>query len=269
MHPIERLRYVARAEGAEPSLLVREAAAALAGVAENPAALVTACRRLVDRHLAAGPMWWLAARMLAAHEPIAEAWQAAVDLEADPTGAVLAAQVPAGATVVVLGWPELAGDALRRRGDVAVLVVDTPEESAGLARRLRASGVDATEVPPAGLGSAVTEAGLVLVEAWALGPGGLVAERGSRAAAAVARTASPPVAVWAVAGVGRVLPGRLWEALAGRLEATGEEPWDRAHEVMLTELVDQVVGPGGLGSPANAWHRADCPVPAELLRPMA
>lgn len=268
MHPIERLRYVARAEGAGPSLLVQEAAGALAGLGANPAALVTACRRLIDRHVAVGPMWWLAARALGAPDPVAEAWQVADDLEADPTGAVLAAQLPAGATVVVVDWPELAGDALRRRGDLRVLVIDTTGEGSGLARRLRASGVEASEVSPAGLGAAVMQADLVLVEAWALGPGGLVGERGSRAAAAVARTANPPVAVWAVAGVGRVLPGRLWEALAGRLEASGTQPWDVGQEVMPIELVDQVVGPDGLGPAADAWHRADCPVPAELLRPM-
>ncbi|MGH9208547.1 MAG: hypothetical protein ACRD1G_18670, partial [Acidimicrobiales bacterium] len=65
MHPIERLRYVARADGAGPSALVRAAAGALAGFSGEPVALVTACRRLVDRHPAVGPMWWLAARVMA------------------------------------------------------------------------------------------------------------------------------------------------------------------------------------------------------------
>ncbi len=267
MHPIERLRHVARAEGAAPSLLAREAAEALAGVAGDPATLVTACRRLVDRHVAVGPMWWLAARALAAAEPTAEIWQALDDLDGDPTAAVLAASLPAGATVVVVGWPQLAGDALRRRGDLAVLVVDTVGDGSGLVRRLVAAGLDATEVPPAGLGPATTEAAVVLVEAWALGPGGLVAECGSRAAAAVARTASPSVAVWAVAGVGRVLPARLWETVVSRLETTGTRPWERSHEVVPIELVDQVVGPAGPEDPGDAWRRADCPVPPELLRP--
>lgn len=268
MHPIERLRWVARAEGAGPSLLAREAAEALAGLAGDPAALVTACRRLVDRHPAVAPMWWLAARTLAGAEPLAEAWQAANDLEADPTPAGLAAQLPAEAVVVVLGWPEQAAEALRRRGDLTVRVVDTLGEGSGLVRRLLTSGVDASEVSPAGLGPAAAEASLVLIEVWALGPGGLVAECGSRAAAAVARSATPPVAVWAVAGVGRVLPARLWDALVSRLDAGVEQPWDRPQELVPTELVDQVVGPEGLVAAAEAWRRADCPVPAELLRPM-
>src|SRR5437660_12821098 len=99
MHPIERLRYVARADGAGPSLLVREAAGALAGFADDPAALVTACRRLVDRHPTAGPMWWLAARVLAADDPGMEAWSSAQVLDDDVTPSVLADHLPADATV--------------------------------------------------------------------------------------------------------------------------------------------------------------------------
>src|SRR5215213_4877403 len=64
VHPIERLRYVARAGGLDLVELVQDAALALSGFADDPAALVTACRSLVDRHPAAGPVWWLAARVL-------------------------------------------------------------------------------------------------------------------------------------------------------------------------------------------------------------
>ena len=75
MHPIERLRLVARA-GAEgrSALLAREAATALAMFSDDPAGLVTACRRLVDRHPTSGPMWWLAARVLVSSDPGGEAW---------------------------------------------------------------------------------------------------------------------------------------------------------------------------------------------------
>lgn len=171
MHPIERLRYVARAGGAPPSSLVREAAGALGAFADEPAALVTACRRLVDRHPHVGAMWWLASRMLSVPDPAREAWRVADELDADPTAATLAAQLPEGATVVVLGWPEAVGSALRRRGDLEVLLVDTLGEGASLARRLRTAGGEVAEVPEAGLGSAVASAELVLVEALAMGAG--------------------------------------------------------------------------------------------------
>ncbi|MGH9065111.1 MAG: hypothetical protein ACRD0L_14285 [Acidimicrobiales bacterium] len=279
MHPIERLRYVARAGGAPPSSLVREAAGALAGFADEPAALVTACRRLVDRHPQVGPMWWLASRMLSASDPTAEAWRSADELDGDPTAGCLAAELPESAAVVVLGWPELVGSALRRRGDLAVFLVDALGDGSGLARRLRSGGGDVVDIPEAGLAQAVSSADVVLVEALALGRGrrdgseprdgphdGAVAVAGSWAAAAVARSAGVPM--WLVAGVGRVLPARLWEAMARRLDDDPDEPWDRAWEVLPLDLVDQVVGPAGPESADDALRRADCPVVPELLRPM-
>jgi hypothetical protein len=256
MHPIERLRHVARAEGAGASLLVREAAGALAGFGSDPPGMVTACRRLVGRHPAVGPMWWLAARVLAAGEPVAAAWRSADDLDSDATAHSLAADLPDDATVVVIGWPELCADALRRRADLEVLAVDCAGEGAGLARRLRGAGVDALDVPDAGLGAAVAESDLVLLEANALGPDACVAAAGSRAAASVARLAGTPV--WVVAGVGRALPPALWDALVERLRADQSEPWDRIDELVPLDLVDEVVG---LRDP-------DCAVAPELLKPL-
>ncbi len=61
MHPIERLRYVARASGGDQRMLVRETAGALRGLGFDPAGLVVACRRIVERHPNSGPMWWLCA----------------------------------------------------------------------------------------------------------------------------------------------------------------------------------------------------------------
>ncbi|HZD64488.1 MAG TPA: hypothetical protein VE152_00145 [Acidimicrobiales bacterium] len=266
MHPIERLRFVARAGGAPPSSLVREAAGALAGLAEDQAALVTACRRLIDRHPQIGPMWWLAARVLSAPDPKAEMWRVIDELDGDPTGGVLAANLPDGAAVVILGWPELVGSAIRHRADLGVLLVDTLGEGSALARRLRSSGGDVVEVPEAGLGAAVGSAALVLVEALAMGEDGAVAVAGSWAAAAVARSAGVPT--WLVAGVGRVLPVRLWEAVSRRLDEDADEPWDRAFDVVPLDLVDRVVGPAGVEDPGRALGRADCPIVPELLRPM-
>jgi hypothetical protein len=266
VHPIERLRYVARAEGVGPSLLVRESAEALAGFADDPAGMVTACRRLVDRHASVGPVWWLAARVLGAGEQRAEAWRAAEEMESDPTPEALAALLPDDATVVVLGWPEQVAEAVRRRGDLEVLVVDCAGEGAGLSRRLRGVGIDTLDVPDTGIAAAVGEADLVLLEASAVGPTGLVAASGSHAADAVARQAGTPV--WLAAGAGRVLPGRLWEALVSRLAMGDAEPWERLDEVAPLALVDHVVGPRGAEAPEDTVRRADCPVAPELLKPL-
>lgn len=264
MHPIERLRYVARAgSGAGPSLLVREAAAALASIGSDPAGMVTGCRRLISRHPGAGPLWWLSARVLHAADPVAEAWRAAAEVDEDPTDGVLAAHLPDDTTVTVLGWPELASEALKRRGDIEPLVVESGGDGYDLVRRLTHYDVDAVAVPEAGLGAAVAESGLVLLEASALGPEAFVAPLGSMAAAAVARTLGRPV--WVVAGVGRVLPGRLFEALVHQLTAD-DDPWDLADELVPLSLADAVVGPDGPEQPAEAVKRADCPIAPELLK---
>src|SRR5437870_11931458 len=103
MHPIERLRMVARAAGEGPALVAQEAAAALAAFADDPAGLVTACRRLVDRQPTSGPISWLAARVLCAGDPVAEAYRAAGELDRDPTSGTLASDLPDAAVALLVG----------------------------------------------------------------------------------------------------------------------------------------------------------------------
>ena len=124
MHPIERLRYVARARGADAESLVRETAGALRGLGLDTAGLVVACRRIVERHPTCGPLWWLCARMLTSADPMAAARAAIEEIERDPTVDRIVAEIPDGATVVTVGWPDLTAMALARRGDVRVLAVD-------------------------------------------------------------------------------------------------------------------------------------------------
>lgn len=263
MHPIERLRMVARAEREAPALLAREAAAALGSFAGEPAALVTACRRLVDRQPTCGPVWWVASRVLAASDPAEEAWRAGNDIARDRTAARLAAALPEDTTVVVLGWPEQTSEALVRRGDARVLVVDAMDEGASLAGWLRRADSDAEVVPESGVAAAVADSGLVLVEATAMGPTGLVAVSGSAAAAAVARAIGVPV--WATAGEGRWLPQQLWSAVVDRITARGPI-WDQPEEIVPLEWIDVVAGPSGVGPVAEVLDRATCPPAPELVR---
>jgi hypothetical protein len=264
MHPIERLRMVARAGREEATLLGRESASALAAFADEPATLVTACRRLVDRQPTCGPVWWVAARVLSAADPRREAWHAGDDLCRDATSSALAAALPDDATVVVLGWPEKAAEALARRGDVHVLVVDALEEGSALAGWLQRTGCDVELVPESGVAAAVAVSSLALVEATALGPTGCIALSGSAAAAAVGRQAGVPV--WAVAGEGRVLPAALWEEVARRMQLGGS-PWAEVEEVVPLDWVDAVAGPDGLVSVEDALARPTCPPAPELVGP--
>lgn len=266
MHPIEHLRYVARAEGADPGVVALEAAGALAAIARSqPAGLVPACRRLIDRHVEAGPLWWLSARMLRSDDPVAAARDSSRELEEDPTSGQLADLLPDDETVLVVGWPDQAARALRGRGDVEVLVVESSGEGSRFARRLRDAGGQVSLVPEEGAARAAMVAGVVLVEALAAGPGGLVAAPGSLAAAAVA--AYQQVPVWGIAGAGRVLPGQLWDALVERLDGSGEEPWDRPVEVVPAGMVTRLVGPAGPVDTDEGLRAATCPAAPELFRP--
>jgi hypothetical protein len=265
MHPIEHLRYVARSGGADPDLLAREAASALADVARlEPPGLLPACRRLIERHLTAGPMWWLSARMLAADDPTVAARLAVSELDHDMTARHLAMALPDAVTALLVDWPELCATALRSRGDVEALIVNSAGGGAALARRLRDLGSDASVVPESGTGAAAAVCDLVLVEAVAAGSSGVLAAPGSLAAAAVASYRAG--SVWAVIGVGRVLPERLWDSLLSRLDASGEEPWDRDVELVPAALLSQVVGPEGVTDVDAGLRQATCPAAPELFR---
>jgi hypothetical protein len=267
VHPFERLRQAARADGEDPARVARYAAGALAGIAHEPAAVVTACRRLVEGQPMSGPVWWLAARVLAAVDPGAEAWRAAEDLRVDGTGLALAGALPEDTWVTVLGSPPVVGSGLRRRGDVAVLLVDALGQSAELFYDLEGAGTEVVGVAESGLGGAAASSSLVLLEADALGEGGLVAVAGSLAAGSVAHVAGVPV--WAVAGVGRALPAALWQALVRRRDRAGAPaPWSQATDLVPAGLVDAVVGPEGSVTfeEAVAAGEASCPPVPELTR---
>ncbi len=264
MHPIERLRYVARSSGAPQEMMVRETAAALASFADDPSGLVTACRRIVSRQLTSGALWWLCSRMLCAADPFLEARAAVNEIEDDPTPRRLAAALPEGADVAVIGWPPQIAGALARRGDVTAMVVDSTGEAASFVGHLLHRDVEAFDIPSSGLGSAVASADLLVLDASAMGPEAAIASSGSRAAAAVAHHAGVPV--WLTVGVGRLLPGRVWESLSSRLDDLAD-PWELDDEVLPLDLIDQVVGPSGLETIADALRRTDCPIAPELFKP--
>ena len=246
---MERLRDVARVGAVEHGVLAQESAAALANLGRDPGGLVMACKRLVERHPTAGPLWTMCARVLLAADPPREAWRCLEEIDEDLTPSYLVQLLPDDAVVTVVGWPEVAARALPPRGDLAVQVVDALGEGSQLVSRLARFDVDAADVPESGVGAAAAAGDVVLVEALASGPDALLAVSGARAAAAVARHAG--VAVWAVVGAGRALPGPMWDALTSKVFEVGE-PWDADVEVVPLDLVDVVVGPEGRAHP----HRA-------------
>ena len=226
MHPIERLRAVARARDVEQTLLASEAASVLGSLAFDPMSLLTSCRRLIDRHPAAGALWWACARLLAADDARAEARRIALDLDDDPARIDLSLELPDGAVVTVVpdaaGGSDLAGDLAGMRDDLDVVAFDGGAPASG---------------PPDGI---------LLVETGAAGPHRFLGAAGSGEAMAEVRQTG--AAVWLLVAVGRRLPGPLFDALVTRAGTPAE--------VLPIDGVDRIVEP----------RQVPCPCPPELLR---
>jgi hypothetical protein len=262
VHPIERLRYLARSSGGDPRVMVGETASALRGMGVDPAGLVVACRRIIERHPTSGPLWWLCAHMLTATDPYATARRLADEIDADVTPEVLIDSIPTDITVCVVGWPDLAGEAILRRGDIRVLAIDSDDQGGSFVRRLDRADVAADVIEPGGVAAAVLAADLVIVEALAASSSELIAARGSRAAASVAYCSEVPV--WAVVGVGRCLPEPAFLSLVERIGDL-REPWLAEADVMPLALFSHVAGEQGVTSIAETALSAQCPLAHELL----
>lgn len=226
VHPIERLRAVARAREVDQSLLASEATSVLGAFAGDPLGLVTACRRLLERHPSAGALWWSFARLLDAADVRAESHAVRRDLEGVPAATSLNLDLPDGVVVAILpdvaGGSELGEDLCGWRDDL-VLAHD-----------------------PGALHVDREEPRILLVEAGAAGPDRFLAPAGAGDEIAAAKDAG--VAVWLVVDVGRRLPRPLFEALVRR------SPPEL--EVLAVSEAERVVEP----------RRIACPVPPELLR---
>lgn len=267
MHPIERLRYVARASGGDQRLLVRETAGAIRGLRLEPAGLVVACRRIVERHPTSGPLWWFCSSLLTAADPFEISGRLAADVENDPTPDHLFDLLPDDATVCIAGWPDLIGDAVMRRGDIRVLAVDSDGEGTSFVRRLQRNDVDAEVVPAHGVAAAVTAADLVLVEALACGASEVLAATTSRAMASVAYCSEVPV--WLVAGHGRRLPDTVFSTILERV-ADVRVPWEAEAEPVPAALMTQVIGPAGASQiDDRGVFSPECGTAYELVRPSA
>ncbi len=258
MHPMERLRYLARSHDGDRRSLVRETAESLALLDAEAGELLVACRAMLDRHLPCGPLWWLAARVLADIDGVASALGYADEIETDPTPTVLAQQLPAAATVVLVGWPDLGGEALLARGDLRVLVLDDERDGRRFVRRLQGDAGDAELVSVLHLAEAVGSCDLVLIEAMAAGDGSALCALGSTAAAAVAYCTEVPV--WLTVGRGTFLPTPLWQALCAHLDRRGSHTGQGIEMVPLS-LASTIVTADGSGR-----LQANCEPTPELQR---
>ncbi|HWD23845.1 MAG TPA: hypothetical protein VG368_00110 [Acidimicrobiales bacterium] len=283
MHPIERLRYVARAGDADPGLLAQEAADALGTLGGDARALVPACRRLLEFHPSCAPLWWVCARLLVASDLRQAADLAAQLLYDDPTADEVAAHLPAGA-VVVTDCGSIAVAGLSQRPDLSIRLVAS---ASALRYGMRRIDGDVTGYDPVECDDACASSTIVLVEPTAAGPQGVVLDE--TGAALVDSAVRSSVAVWAVVGEGRLLPLSLLDALtravglgasnppddeqefdplprAGRY-GKAPRPASGSHCTIPAASIGAVVGPTGAARTTVALGRATCPSPTELLEP--
>ena len=239
VHPIERLRYVARAGVVPVAPLVRESASALSSFADDPKGLLTSCRRLLDRRSDCAPLVWLAARMLTAMDPRSEAMRVMDDLDGDTTERALRNgldTLPASSGVLAVG----------DLGAYAGVLDDRPD--------LR--WIEPDDLEAAG------SADLVLMTTDCAGPSKALVVAETVSVAEMARGWGTPV--WLIAGAGRILPDRMWEPMSARHRP--DDPSMRGLAVLdLNRFVTRVVTPSGLLTPAEAARRSDCPVVPELF----
>lgn len=268
MHPIEHLRHVARARGVDAASLVRETAIALGSLGGDRANLVIACRRIVERHPEAGPLWWLCANVLTAADPAECAWNLADEVEHDRAPRAIAAALPADATVLTIGWPPVGGEALMRRGDATVLCADSRFEASAFLQRLERRDVACEPVPAEAVARAAAVSDVVLIDATAACATRVLAPVGSHVLAAVARSVGTPV--WLAVGVGRRLPVDYVDAIAertiGRVAAAG---WDVDLDDVPVDLLTHVASADGVAGQVAAALAGGGPFVPELLRTSA
>src|SRR5690242_15656920 len=217
-NPAERLRSITRRTLDDHALAV-EAAEALGAFASEPASLVVACRRLLAHHPSHGALWWVCARVLAAPEPAAASREAVRLLDADRTADRLAATLPLlddDDVVAVVGWPYAVDGALAERLDLDVVSVRTPDPDVASALRQRRREGRVRVVDTWAL--VTMRVARLLVGAAAIGDGRALVPEGTTEVLDIVGGAGE---AWLVGGVGRVLPRRMFEAVASAASNAG------------------------------------------------
>lgn len=245
-------------------VLAQETAMALADFVGDDASLLIACKSILARQPTSAVMVWLVAHVLGAPNQRQALWHAVEALEADSTADQLGDAFPDDATVCIAGRSHTLTEALRTRGDVGIVVIDTDGSADHLVDRLVDAGHRAFSVPPEAVGQAMAECTLLAVELLALGPERAIAAQGTLAAASVARHWDLPV--WGIAPIGSVLPAKMYNGLTRRWHENEQSPlWLRPVEEVSTSLISSAVGAAGLVSLDQAQANSQCPIVAELF----
>jgi hypothetical protein len=260
VHPIERLRWIARAEGESATTIAAEAAWTLGELgAEDPVAVLTASRRLVERHPGCGPLWWVCAHLLAADDPYETARRISGELLSgtapDRVSDALRSSFTSSDVLAATTPVELLRQALARRGTYRVRLL---ADYAWLRRAVRELGAVADDVSGFEIDDserALSGAAVLLVEPCLASVSGLLVE--PDAGAAIESAVQMGVPAWALLGTGLVLPQVLADVAA---ELSGEDL-----ELLEPDLFARAVDETGEGQIEQALVRGTCPPAAELV----
>ena len=274
MHPIEHLRYLARAGHVDAPDLVLETASALSGLVLDPASVVVTTRRIVERHPLCGPLWWLCAHVVTASEPYEVLRDCVDQVHDDRTAEHLAAEIPEGALVCVDGWSFDVAHALVIAGatsGIQVCVVDGDNGADHMVRVLERLEIPSHLVNASHGAIAAANADLVLLSAYATGSMTAWCSAGSLALASAAYCAERPVLL--SASVGARLPDVLFAGIVQDLDRQISQrrkvqPWHREASEVPFGLCKAIVSSDGVHEVQTLPPQglsAQCPPAVELL----
>ena len=279
MHPIEHLRYVARARGADPVSLVRETAAALSGLSHEPAGIVLAVRRIVQSHPTVGPLWWLCSHTINAADPFEAIQKCEEEIRSDATIKNLRDAVPQDAKVCVVGWPTSILHALATRSDLKIFVVESNGDGDAAVDRLLSMDVNANLVQFENLSRVIAECDYLIVEALATSSSEVMCSAGSHGVAALGYCEQK--SVWLVTPLGTRLPNVLWAGMTSQVLGVAtsgdsddhgdqDDHDDREHQslvdVVPASLFSRVISPLGISDDLTSPFLPECPPATELLK---
>lgn len=263
VHPMERLRYVARQSHVPAEYLVRDAAMGLSDFVGEPGSLLIACKQILARQPASAPLVWLIAHALGAPDAANALWTAVEEIENDRTSVSLVRELPDDASVATIGIAPWLHNLCLARGDLKVVVVDLDGSADYELESMVDPGQVAIAVDPSGAGQALAEVDHVVLGLDALGPSTAIGRQGALALAATARHLG--LAVWGVAATGTALPGRMFDGLTRRWHEAEDAPlWERPVEEFAVDLFDQVVTSAGVVTAERALAASGCPMVPEL-----
>jgi hypothetical protein len=227
----------------------------------EPAGLVLAARRIVERHPTCAPLWWLCAQALSALDPFERLYELESEINKDATTDHLLAQLGDARVVCIVGWSPTALEALVQRGDCKALVLDSFGSADSAVNALERVEVEAESVSIEHAARAIDMCDMVVLDALGCGPDEFLMTSGSHGVAALAYVAQKPALV--TARCGTRLPAELWESMKAR-NFDAQRPWRTEVDVVPRELLRAVVGPTGTVD-ASFSVAAECAPTTEML----